>query len=183
MSTPLPICPGQTFAHAVASVAGSMINTIFAHHINSSMTAGNSVAITYTAFNKPATITRGANQIGFAHGPEHQRFRQVAASGDGNGVLSERLIGSGGATQWTDYVFVAGRMIGMRVERSSGEVHTRYFHRDHLGSVAIITNETGGVVERLSYDAWASGGTRTARAILPGPSRARPAAEGTKWPW
>ena len=30
----------------------------------------------------------------------------------------------------------------------------RYFHTDHLGSVDTITNETGGVVQRLSYDAW-----------------------------
>ena len=30
----------------------------------------------------------------------------------------------------------------------------RYFHHDHLGSVAVLTNETGAVVERLSYDAW-----------------------------
>jgi RHS repeat-associated protein len=31
---------------------------------------------------------------------------------------------------------------------------TRYFHTDHLGSIAVITNETGGVMERLSYNAW-----------------------------
>lgn len=31
---------------------------------------------------------------------------------------------------------------------------TRYFHTDHLGSIAVITNEAGTVVERLSYDAW-----------------------------
>src|SRR5262249_33311313 len=33
-------------------------------------------------------------------------------------------------------------------------VTTRYFHTDHLGSIAVITNESGAVVERLSYDAW-----------------------------
>src|SRR5882724_9281628 len=33
-------------------------------------------------------------------------------------------------------------------------VSMRYFHTDHLGSVAVITNENGAVVERLSYDAW-----------------------------
>jgi len=30
----------------------------------------------------------------------------------------------------------------------------RYFHTDHLGSVDTITDETGAVVQRLSYDAW-----------------------------
>src|SRR5882757_3641528 len=33
-------------------------------------------------------------------------------------------------------------------------VSTRYFHTDHLGSIAVITDENGVVVERLSYDAW-----------------------------
>jgi hypothetical protein len=33
-------------------------------------------------------------------------------------------------------------------------VSTRYFHLDHLSSIAVITNESGAVVERLSYDAW-----------------------------
>jgi hypothetical protein len=35
------------------------------------------------------------------------------------------------------------QLVGMRVERSSGDVDTRYFHRDHLGSVAILTDESG----------------------------------------
>ena len=30
----------------------------------------------------------------------------------------------------------------------------RYFHTDHLGSVDTITDETGAVAQRLSYDAW-----------------------------
>jgi RHS repeat-associated protein len=31
---------------------------------------------------------------------------------------------------------------------------TRYFHQDHLGSIAVITDEAGVVVERLAYDPW-----------------------------
>jgi RHS repeat-associated protein len=70
------------------------------------------------------------------------------------GLLVEKITGTSGAVTWNNYLFVAGKMVGMRVERSSGEVDTRYFHRDHLGSVAILTDEAGNVVERLSYDAW-----------------------------
>jgi RHS repeat-associated protein len=37
----------------------------------------------------------------------------------------------------------------------SGPVVTwEYFSLDHLGSVAVITNQSGNVVQRLSYDAW-----------------------------
>jgi RHS repeat-associated protein len=44
-------------------------------------------------------------------------------------------------------------MIGMVTLRSDS-VTTRYFHTDNLGSIAVITNESGVVVERDSYDAW-----------------------------
>jgi hypothetical protein len=48
----------------------------------------------------------------------------------------------------------AGGLVGMHVENSDETVSTRYFHKDHLGSIAVITDESGAVLERLSYDAW-----------------------------
>jgi RHS repeat-associated protein len=42
----------------------------------------------------------------------------------------------------------------MRVELSGGALKTHYFHKDHLGSISVITNETGVVLERLGFDAW-----------------------------
>ena len=44
-------------------------------------------------------------------------------------------------------------MLGLRVT-SGATVTTRYFHTDSLGSVAVLTDETGNVVERDGYDAW-----------------------------
>lgn len=41
-------------------------------------------------------------------------------------------------------------MVGVRFARSDSTVATRYFVKDHLGSVAVITNEAGAVAERLS---------------------------------
>jgi RHS repeat-associated protein len=150
---------GQPFPHAVASVAGSVINTSFSYDANGNQTGGNGLAITYASFNKPATITRGTTTIGFNHDPEHQRYKQVAPGKEvlyltAGGVLVEKVSGVGGSVTWNNYLFVAGKMVGMRVERPDGSVQTRYFHRDHLGSVAILTDEAGNVAERLSYDAW-----------------------------
>jgi uncharacterized protein RhaS with RHS repeats len=43
----------------------------------------------------------------------------------------------------------------MRVNQTaSATLSTRYFHTDHLGSVSVLTDENGNVVERLSFDAW-----------------------------
>jgi RHS repeat-associated protein len=123
------------------------------------MTSGNGLSVTYTAFNKPATITRGTASVSFDHDPEHQRYAQTSLSGvtlyiAGGGVLAERFAGTGGIVRWTNYLMVGGRYIGIHVENSDETTATRYFHTDHLGSIAVITNEAGTVVERLSYDAW-----------------------------
>jgi len=60
-----------------------------------------------------------------------------------------------GAARWTDYLSVGNAKVGMRIINIAAEsVSTRYFHTDHLGSVSVITDENGSVVERLSYDAW-----------------------------
>jgi hypothetical protein len=56
--------------------------------------------------------------------------------------------------RWTNYLIVGGRLIGVHIEKADESTATRYFHTDHLGSISVITNETGGVVERLSFDAW-----------------------------
>jgi uncharacterized protein RhaS with RHS repeats len=45
-------------------------------------------------------------------------------------------------------------MVGVRVLNPDESVTTRYFQTDNLGSIAVITDESGNVVERDSYDAW-----------------------------
>lgn len=73
-------------------------------------------------------------------------------------LLGGRVIGiaAGVAGSWTgtNYLTVAGQLIGMRVEKPDDTDATRYFHKDHLGSISVVTDEAGAVVERLSYDAW-----------------------------
>nr|WP_240901074.1 RHS repeat-associated core domain-containing protein [Thioalkalivibrio sp. XN8] len=55
----------------------------------------------------------------------------------------------------TFYVQAQGATVAT-IERSGTSTTntTRYWHRDHLGSVVAITDEAGAVVERLAYDAW-----------------------------
>jgi RHS repeat-associated protein len=46
-------------------------------------------------------------------------------------------------------------MVGVRfLQLGSGAVTLRYFHQDHLGSIAVLTDQTGAVVERDAYDPW-----------------------------
>jgi hypothetical protein len=148
---------GQPRPHAVTAISGGSINTTFTYDAKGNMTAGNGLTVAYTSYDKPSSITRGSNTLTFAHDPEHQRFKQVGPGGTtlyltGSGVLAEKLTGLGGAVTWTNYLVSAGGMVGIFVELPDESTLTRYFHKDHLGSIATITNESGVVLER--HDAW-----------------------------
>ena len=81
------------------------------------------------------------------------------------------------ARRWNEDLSVGNVRVGMRVkEVATTTVSLRYFHTNHLNSISVITNESGAVVERLSYDTWANTAIRTARTIRQGASPARPAA-------
>ena len=116
---------------------------------------GNGLTLIYASFNKPATIARGSAQISFAHDSEHQRFKQVTPEGTtlyiaGFGVMAEVLNPGQSTQRWTDYLSVGNAMVGMRtLVTATATLTTRYFHTDHLGSVSVITDENGLVVERL----------------------------------
>src|SRR5512145_1219055 len=72
----------------------------------------------------------------------------------GGGVFAERFAGTGGGVQWTNYLIVGGRLVGVFIQKADETTSTRYFHTDHLGSISVITDEAGMVEERLSFDAW-----------------------------
>jgi RHS repeat-associated protein len=144
--------------HAVTSISGSTINTTFSYDPNGNQTAGLGRTISYTSFNKPSAITNGSSTLNFSHDIDHQRFKQqIAPEGtttyyfDVFGVHAELI--SNATLQWNDYLMVGGALIGMR-SLQVGSLTTRYFHTDNLGSIAVITDESGAVVERDSYDAW-----------------------------
>jgi hypothetical protein len=66
------------------------------------------------------------------------------------GAVVEKFTGSDASIRWTYYLVSAGGLVGMYVENVDAMVAARYFHKDHLGSIAVITSEAGAVLERLS---------------------------------
>jgi len=151
---------GQSLPHAVTSITSGLISTTFTYDQNGNQTSGLNRTIAWTSYNKPASITQGARTISFVDDTEHQRFKQVTPEGTtlyiaGFGVLAEVTNPGQVAQKWTDYLAVGNAKVGMRVLQTVSEtLTTRYFHTDHLGSISVISDENGLVVERLSYDAW-----------------------------
>jgi hypothetical protein len=70
-------CGGRSCPHAVQS---SSVIGAFSYDGNGNLTAGDGLSVTWTAWNQPATITRGATSASFQYGPEHQRVAQVQAN-------------------------------------------------------------------------------------------------------
>ncbi len=152
--------PASPRPHAVQSISGGPLGTTsFSYDANGNQLTGAGRTLGYASFNKPSSIVQGSTTISFTHDPDHQRLTQQAPEGttvylSGLGFQVEKFTGTGGVVQWNEYLATASGLIGVRMERSDGTAPVRYYHQDHLGSVVTITNETGTVVERSSFDAW-----------------------------
>ncbi len=95
--------PGQPRPHGVTSITGGMINTTFTYDPKGNMTAGNGLTVTYTSYNKTATITRGTTTSPSTHDTDHQRYSQIGArrrprsTSPAAGVFAERFAGTAAA--------------------------------------------------------------------------------------
>ena len=89
---------------------------------------------------------------------EHTRIQMTAPSGTTtylndpiSGAMEEKPVADSTAT-WHDYIQADGHIVAEKFSGATNAV--RYIVADHLGSTAIVTDETGAVVERDAYDAW-----------------------------
>ena len=105
----------------------------------------------------------GTSYSDFWYGAGRERIRQVAQKSATTseattyvGGLYEkftRTVSGSPTTEYVHYIRGGDQAIAV-VKRISGALQTRYLHRDHLGSVVALTDTTGAVIERYSYDAW-----------------------------
>ena len=146
---------GNAGPHAVTSAGGQS----YAYDDSGNMISGAGRTLTWTSFQKPRTMAKGATTSTFEYGPDRKRMRQVKVKGAVTetvmyvGGLYERVSKTGSATEHVHYVFAGGVRIVVETasEASGSSVKLRYLHQDHLNSVDVVTNESGAVVERLSF--------------------------------
>ncbi len=140
--------------HAVTSTLLGATTTSYGYDANGNMLTGNGRTITYTAFNKPMTIAGASGTTTLTYDANYNRLLKVAPGGTTTylGKLYEKIV-SGTTTTQKHYLYAGSNLVGAHSSLSNNTSNTRYFHTDHLGSIEAITNETGGVVQRLSYDA------------------------------
>ena len=103
----------------------------------------------------------------FAYGPERARYKRTDTSGSNTTTTLyvgsvEKVTRSGSLYEYKRYIAGGAALITEKhattvengVSTETETVTTQYLLKDHLGSVAVITNALGGVDQELSYDAW-----------------------------
>ena len=139
--------------HAVTSTGDGIT---YQYDRNGNMTGDSSGrAIEYTNFDKPSKITRGTHVTQFAYGVNRSRYMRVDEDAIKVYIGNvERITYADGTREVKRYingtVVVSARYTnGVRTSES-----IRYLHHDHLGSLDVLTDEDGHIVEEMSFDAW-----------------------------
>ena len=149
--------------HAVTSIKdafGNVMNS-YSYDANGNRISSSFGSVQYTSYNKPHTISKGANTLHFVYGPNRNRQKQEVLDSTGAVVSTKYYVGgiyekeeANGLTKELHYIMAGGTTIAIYTQQSDGQHNTRYLHKDHLGSIESISNEVGQVVETLSFDAW-----------------------------
>ena len=158
-------CGGRP--HAVCSAGG----TNYSYDANGSMLSGvNGGTVTqvgYTSFNKSNYMQKGNYAVTFNYDADRRRnYKSRIQSGslnlqtyyvgiNGSGAkVFEQEVSSATGTKDIHYIYGAGgQAVATHITEGAAK-KTEYFHRDHLGSVALVTNDAGLQVSAVSFDAW-----------------------------
>ncbi|MDR1153694.1 MAG: hypothetical protein LBL04_03205 [Bacteroidales bacterium] len=121
-------------------------------------------AITYNAFNRVSQITETVDgelrQLNITYGPDGQRWKTELRK---NGNLVKTVIFAGDyervikSDTTTHLYYMEGGGIHVKQVKGASTLLREgryYIHPDHLGSLTLITDATGGTVQKCSFDAW-----------------------------
>ena len=142
----------------------------YRYDANGNVTSGGGRHLTWSSFNKPTRMSQGGATTSFSYGPERHRYRRIDQL---EGQTTTRLylgkryeqISTGDRTTHKYFIYAGDQLAAIHFDEvdhrgDQSDYQTRYLHTDALGSVDLITDGAGGVVDKLSFDP--SGQRRTA---------------------
>lgn len=141
--------------HAVTQTNLNGILTSYAYDANGNMVSGNNRSIAYNSYNKPTRMMTATADIAFSYGADRARtIRRNLITGKTRlyiGNLFEKETHNS-LTTYTHFIKAGGSTVAIVTSKSDSSGHTRYLHKDHLGSITTITDEQGLITEQQSYD-------------------------------
>ena len=154
--------------HAVTRVVGD-VNASFTYDASGNMRTGHGRTLSWTSFNKPVRVesaTKGTWSQ-WSYGPSHERLRHEQSNGKVTTHVSAAYeeVQKGADLDQVHRISAGHGLVAEVTLTGQAAANERavYFGTDHLGSVTVVTNEAGDVVQRLGFDAFgkrrfASGG-------------------------
>lgn len=143
--------PAAVRPHAVSTVTPpGGVASQFDYDDNGNLMSGSTFG-TWTSFNMPIRLTKGSVWADFTYGPEHQRTSQHRSDGSWVYYAGAQEVDTAGGTTVKTY-WPNG--IGVEIDRGTSATELSWTHVDRLGSPIALTNETGGIREKLEYDVW-----------------------------
>ena len=152
---------GSAGRHAVTRIG----TDTYTYDANGNQVSGPGRTLTYTAFNKVASIDQGdTTTTAFVYGPDRARIKRTDTFDTGDGTSTTTTVYLGNVEQVIaedgSYTYKRYLADGILIEQThdikgkrTGET-TRHLLYDHLGSVDVITDDMGTVLQDLSFDAW-----------------------------
>ncbi len=108
-----------------------------------------------------STISQGTTTVGWTYSPDRLRLKMCAGGCTSptsttlylRGPAYSEKVTAGATTTWHDSITADGELVATRT-KSGSTVTMQYLVNDHLGSPAVVTDSSGAVIERDSFDAW-----------------------------
>jgi len=159
--------------HAVTQTTNGMQAKVnYQYDANGNQISDGHRTVTYTQYNKPKKIVKGANQNQFEYGPERQMIWQKAVANNTTqetrypAANFEQQVTLGSSIHDIHHLKMGKHTIAVfktnattntntvNQAQPGTEVSTHYLHQDHLDSIVMVTNKAGEVIERHHYDAF-----------------------------
>ncbi|MDR7123166.1 RHS repeat-associated protein [Rheinheimera soli] len=137
---------GPNAVRQVTKSGGSVVN--FSYDNEGNLISGDGLAITYTSFKQPGSISRGGNNFSFSYGARLERVKEVR-----NGLTTfeiDKTYEKSSDGSWKLYL----DDIAIISHNSTDGHKIAYSHKDRLGSSVTFTDHNGQVTGRRHYDAF-----------------------------
>jgi RHS repeat-associated protein len=174
---------GTAHPHLLSGITGTVVgltNPRFAYDANGNTQSGLNRLYAWSAANLPVSVDQLSDGTSasatlrheFLYGPERDRTREIvrAMSGTTIGAVQRTIYSAdsiekeidavAGTTKIRTYLplglgFTEEDFTGTAIAPTSvGTPVERFFHKDNLGSLVIVTDASQAVLERMAYDAW-----------------------------
>ncbi|WP_444938962.1 FG-GAP-like repeat-containing protein [Microbulbifer sp. JMSA002] len=149
--------------HAVTTAGG----VSYKYDLNGNMTSDGfdgGRTINYTTFDKASLIKKGNNTTEFLYGPSHSRYYRKDTNSSNGEVTETWYIGGieriqksskPNEIEWKRHL-LGTAVYTVKTDKEFKVLSTDklFLYKDHLGSMDLITDKAGKVVQEMSFDAW-----------------------------